>query len=63
MNAGICLLKLSEHYLCSGDVIGQVHILDPNSFQVVGTFSAHMSGMCDMDVVDQYLVTCGLTQQ
>ena len=22
-----------------------------------------MAGMCDMDVVDNYLVTCGLTQQ
>ena len=62
-NAGICLLKLSEQYLCSGDVTGQVYILDPASFQVVGSFPAHMSGMCDMDVVDNYLITCGLTQQ
>lgn len=62
-NAGICLLKLSEQYLCSGDVTGQVYILDPASFQIVGSFPAHMSGMCDMDVVDNYLITCGLTQQ
>jgi hypothetical protein len=40
-----------------------VYILDPASFQIVGSFPAHMSGMCDMDVIDNYLITCGLTQQ
>ena len=36
---------------------------DPISLQTVAAFPAHMAGMCDMDVVGNMLVTCGLTQQ
>jgi len=49
--------------VCCGDVLGKVAVLDPISLQVVTSFSAHVAGMCDMDVVGNYLVTCGLTQQ
>lgn len=31
--------------------------------EVVNTFSAHDAGMCDMDVVGHYLVSCGLTHR
>lgn len=61
--AGICLLKAAEACICSGDVNGQVYLLDPRTLEVVNSHSAHTSGMCDMDVVGNYLVTCGLTQQ
>ena len=33
------------------------------SLQTVAAFPAHSSGMCDMDVVGNFLVTCGLSQQ
>lgn len=36
---------------------------DPMSLQTVAAFPAHSSGMCDMDVVGNFLVTCGLSQQ
>ena len=62
-NTGVCLLKPSEHYICCGDVAGQVFISDPLSLQTVAGFPAHMAGMCDMDVVGNLLVTCGLAQR
>ena len=60
---GVCLLKLSESHVCCGDVTGKVFVVDPLSLQMVAGFPAHTAGMCDMDVVGNYLVTCGLTQQ
>ena len=60
---GICLLKSSEYYVCSGDVTGSVHMLDPHTLHVAHSYPAHSAGMCDMDVVGHYLVTCGLVQQ
>ncbi|XP_064403711.1 PAN2-PAN3 deadenylation complex catalytic subunit PAN2-like isoform X2 [Halichondria panicea] len=61
--AGVCLLKSSEYYVCSGDVTGKVHLLDPHTLRPAHSYSAHSAGMCDMDVVGPYLVTCGLTQR
>ncbi len=49
--------------MCCGDVLGKVEILDPMSLQMFSSFSAHVAGMCDMDIVGNYLVTCGLAQQ
>ena len=57
------MLKVAENCICSGDVNGQVYTLDSNSLQVVNSYTAHSAGMCDMDVVGNYLVTCGLAQQ
>lgn len=59
----MCLLKASEHLLCTADVTGQVYLQSPDSLQVVHRFTAHSAGMSDMDVVGHCLVTCGLTQQ
>ena len=39
---------------------GKVVILDPTSLQMFSSFSAHVAGMCDMDIVGNYLVTCRL---
>ena len=61
--AGVCLLKPSESYVCCGDVLGKVGVLDPMTLHTVASFSAHVAGMCDMDIVGNYLVTCGLGQQ
>lgn len=63
INNGVCLMKPSEHYICCGDVTGHVFMSDPVSLQTVAAFPAHIAGMCDMDVVGNYLVTCGLFQQ
>lgn len=63
LEAGVCLLKASEHLVCTADVTGQVYLLDTSSLQVVHTFSSHSAGMSDMDVVGHCLVTCGLTHQ
>ena len=41
----------------------KVYVHDPHSMEVVASFTAHTSGMSDMDVVGCYLVTCGLTHQ
>ncbi len=41
----------------------QVYVHAPDSMEVVTKFTAHTAGMCDMDVVGYYLITCGLTQQ
>ena len=38
-------------------------MMDPVSLQTMPAFPAHMAGMCDMDVVGNYLVTCGLVQR
>ena len=59
----MCLLKASEHLLCTADVTGRVHLQDPGTLQVVHRFTAHSMGMSDMDVVGHCLVTCGLSQQ
>lgn len=48
--------------MCYGDVLGQVGLLDPLSLQTVASFPAHEAGMCDMDIVGNYLVTCGLSR-
>lgn len=59
----MCLLKASEHLLCTADVTGQVYLQQPGSLEVLHRIPAHSAGMSDMDVVGHFLVTCGLTQQ
>ena len=63
LEAGVCLLKASEHLVCTADVTGQVYLQAPGSLQVVHKLSAHSAGMSDMDVVGHCLVTCGLTHR
>ena len=63
LDGGVCLLKASEHLLCTADVTGQVYLQSPGSLEVVHRFTAHSAGMSDMDVVGHCLVTCGLAQQ
>ena len=63
LEAGVCLLKASEHLVCTADVTGRVYLQAPGSLQVVHQFTAHSAGMSDMDVVGHCLVTCGLSHQ
>jgi PAB-dependent poly(A)-specific ribonuclease subunit 2 len=63
LEAGLCLLKASEHLLCTADVTGQVYLQARDSLQLVHRFPAHSAGMSDMDVVGHCLVTCGLTHR
>ena len=59
----VCLLKASEHYICSGDTSGKVRLHDPYTLERVHTFTAHNAGLSDMEAIGPYLVTCGLTQK
>lgn len=37
--------------------------LDPMSLKIEHSYSAHTAGLCDMEVVGHYIVTCGFSQQ
>ena len=54
----VCIIIVHCVPMCS-----QVSLLDPASLKLVHSYSAHPAGLCDMEVVGHYVVTCGLSQQ
>ncbi len=46
-------------YLCAATSSGAIDIIDPDTLDVVKSWSAYSSSVSDMDAQDNYLVTCG----
>lgn len=46
-------------YVCAGTSQGEVHLLDPASFNVIMAWQAHSTAINWMDAQNNYLVTCG----
>lgn len=48
-----------SRYICAATSDGHVHILDPVKFTVVHKWRAHSAFINDMDVQQDFIVTCG----
>lgn len=48
-----------SRYICAATNDGQIHILDPVKFHVIHRWRAHSAMINDMDVQEDYVVTCG----
>lgn len=57
------MMKRGASYICAATHTGSVHILDPKTVQLVKTWQAHMGWINDMDVMTDFLVTCGYSNR
>jgi PAB-dependent poly(A)-specific ribonuclease subunit 2 len=48
-----------SRYICAATNSGDVHILDPVSFTILKVWNAHSAAISDLDVQDDFIVTCG----
>ncbi|KAL1899785.1 poly(A)-specific ribonuclease [Sporothrix stenoceras] len=55
------LMKRNSRFICAATVHGSVDIIDPNTFSVIKSWTAHSAFIHDMDVQADFLVTCGAT--
>ncbi|KAF3761547.1 PAB-dependent poly(A)-specific ribonuclease subunit pan2 [Cryphonectria parasitica EP155] len=53
------IVKRKSRYICAATSDGHVHILDPVKFTVVHRWRAHSAFINDMDVQQDFVVTCG----
>ena len=49
--------------VCCGSSQGMVSFRDPSSLRVEHSFSAHTGTISDLDVSDNYLITCGFSKR
>jgi PAB-dependent poly(A)-specific ribonuclease subunit 2 len=59
VSSGVTALTRSSRLLCVGHADGKVTMRDPRSYRIEHTFPAHTSGVADMDIRSDLLVTCG----
>ncbi|KAL8966737.1 MAG: hypothetical protein Q9183_003233, partial [Haloplaca sp. 2 TL-2023] len=50
-------------YICAGTNAGAVHLLDPETMEVIKMWQAHSDRLSDMDAQNNYLVTCGWSKR
>ena len=59
MNAGVTAMAKSSRWIAVGHSDGKVTLRDPRSHRVEHTISVHTSGVNDLDMRSDLLVTCG----
>ncbi|ERS99373.1 hypothetical protein HMPREF1624_04573 [Sporothrix schenckii ATCC 58251] len=55
------LMKRNSRFICAATIHGTVDIIDPATFSVLKSWTAHSAFIHDMDVQADFLVTCGAT--
>ncbi|CAK7564319.1 MAG: poly(A)-specific ribonuclease [Sporothrix epigloea] len=55
------LMKRNSRFICAATSHGTVDIIDPSTFAVLKSWTAHSAFIHDMDVQADFLVTCGAT--
>jgi PAB-dependent poly(A)-specific ribonuclease subunit 2 len=57
------IMKRGGGYICAATHAGAVHIIDPKTFHSAKSWQAHMGWINDMDVKNDFLVTCGYSNR
>lgn len=55
------MMKRNSRFICAATTHGTVDIIDPATFAVLKSWTAHSAFIHDMDVQADFLVTCGAT--
>ncbi|KAG9242393.1 PAB-dependent poly(A)-specific ribonuclease subunit PAN2 [Calycina marina] len=56
------LMKRSR-YICAATLQGDVHVLDPTTFNLLKSWPAHSAAVHDMDAQHDFIVTCGYSRR
>ncbi|CAK7220464.1 poly(A)-specific ribonuclease [Sporothrix eucalyptigena] len=61
MTENYTIMKRNSRFICAATSHGTVDIIDPSTFAVLKSWTAHSAFIHDMDVQADFLVTCGAT--
>jgi len=53
------IIMKKARYICCGSEIGEIQLRDPRTLNIQHTLSTNLSGLYDLDVFGNLLVTCG----
>ena len=60
---GCAILRLQNRFICAGDTIGNIKLLDPVTMRVEHNLETHSGSLSDFDIHGNLLVTCGFSQR
>ncbi|KAJ8980961.1 hypothetical protein NQ317_013413 [Molorchus minor] len=62
-DAGSVMLRLHSRYVCAGNPLGRVSLLDPSSLKIEHSIDTHTGSLSDFEVQGNLLVTCGFSNR